>query len=72
MPDFQECVAGSWAKTSNKSYSLAIIADKLKNLRHDIKKWQVSLSKLKSLIQNCNKVILLLDNLEEERPLYRT
>jgi hypothetical protein len=29
------------------------------------------LSKLKALIQNCNKVILLLDTLEEERPLSR-
>jgi mannosylglycoprotein endo-beta-mannosidase len=37
-----------------------------------MKKWQVSLSKLKLLIQNYNKVILLLDNLEEERPLFRT
>jgi hypothetical protein len=43
----------------------------LKSLRFDLKKWQVSLSKIKGLIENCNKVIFLLDTLEEERPLYR-
>jgi hypothetical protein len=26
---------------------------------------------LKGLIQNCNKVVLILDTLEEERPLFR-
>jgi mannosylglycoprotein endo-beta-mannosidase len=31
----------------------------------------VSLSRLTGLIQNCNKIILILDTLEEQRPLYR-
>jgi hypothetical protein len=30
----------------------------------------VSLAKIKMIIQNCNKVISLLDQLEEERPLF--
>jgi hypothetical protein len=71
MPGFNDCVAGSWARPSLKQYSSAVLADKLKSLRYDLKKWQTSLSKLKALIQNCNQVILLLDTLEEERPLYR-
>jgi hypothetical protein len=71
MPGFQQCVKESWAKISSKSHSSAILADKLKTLRYDLKKWQVSLSHLKLLIQNCNKVILALDSLEEHRPLYQ-
>jgi mannosylglycoprotein endo-beta-mannosidase len=71
MPGFQECVASSWAKISSKSYSSAIVADKLKSLRYDLRKWHTSLSKIKNLIQNCNKVILALDTLEEIRPLYK-
>jgi hypothetical protein len=71
MPGFIECVSQSWDKVSKKSYSSAIIVDKLKSLRFDLKKWQVSLSKIKGLIQNCNKVIFLMDTLEEERLLYR-
>jgi hypothetical protein len=43
----------------------------LKGLRFDLKKWQVGLHKIKGLIENCNKVINLLDELEEERPLFR-
>jgi hypothetical protein len=71
MPGFIECVSKSWEKLSHKGYSFAILVDKLKTLRYDLKKWHTSLSKLKALIQNCNKVILLLDTLEEERPLSR-
>jgi hypothetical protein len=71
MPGFAECVSKSWNKPSRKSYSSAIITDKLKGLRAELKRWQVSLSKIKMLIQKCNKVILFLDNLEEYRPLFR-
>jgi hypothetical protein len=72
LPGFMDCVTSSWSKTSNKTYSSAILADKLKGLRHDLKKWHTSLSKLKVLIQNCNRVILFFDNLEERRPLFIT
>jgi hypothetical protein len=72
LPGFMECVSSSWSKPSPKKYSSAVLADKLKCLRYDLKKWHVSLAKLKGLIENCNKVILLLDELEEKRSLYRT
>jgi hypothetical protein len=59
-------------KKSCKSYSSAILVDKLKGLRADLKKWHVSLARIKGLIQNCNKVILVLHTLEEQRPFYRS
>jgi mannosylglycoprotein endo-beta-mannosidase len=71
LPGFKECVTQSWERGSAKAYSSAVIADKLKGLRHELKKWHLSLARLKGLIQNCNKVIVILDTLEEERPLYR-
>jgi mannosylglycoprotein endo-beta-mannosidase len=70
LPGFTECVTKSWAKVSCKSYSSTILADKLKSLCFDLKKWHLSLAHLKGLIQNCNKDILLLDELEEKCPLF--
>jgi hypothetical protein len=71
LTGFKECVKQSWERGSVKAYSSAIIAYKLKGLRHELKKWHMSLARLKGLIQNCNKVIVILDTLEEERPLYK-
>jgi hypothetical protein len=67
MPGFMECVSKSWSIESSKNYSSAIMADKLKKLRFELKKWHLSLAKLKGLMQNCNKVILILDALEEKK-----
>jgi hypothetical protein len=71
MPGFLDCVKKSWSNVSKKSYSSAIIADKFKTLRGELKRWHTSLAKLKGLIQECNKVIFFFDSLEEYRPLYR-
>jgi hypothetical protein len=68
LPGFKECVTQSWERGSAKTYSSAVIADKLKSPRHDLKKWHMSLARLKELIQNCNKVLVVLDTLEGERP----
>jgi hypothetical protein len=70
MPGFMECVQKSWDMGSTKSYSSAVLTDKLKTLRHELKKWHTSLAKLKQVIKRCNNVIFLLDSLEEQRPLY--
>jgi hypothetical protein len=70
MPGFLDCVKSSRDKGSKKNYSSAILADKLKTLRHELKKWHVSMAKLKQMIKNCNSVILSMDSLEEQRPLY--
>jgi hypothetical protein len=37
LPGFMDCVAASWSKSSHKTYSSAILADKLKGLRYDLK-----------------------------------
>ena len=42
MEGFLECVQRSWSKPSNKSHSSAIITDKMKTLRQDLKRWQTS------------------------------
>jgi hypothetical protein len=64
-------VAKSWGKGSSKSYSTAVIAAKFKQLRFELKKWDLSLARLKGLIKSCNEVILVLDTLEEQIPLFR-
>jgi hypothetical protein len=51
-------------------YSSAILADNIKSLRYKLKTWHLSLARLKGLIHNCSKVILLFDTLEEQRPLF--
>jgi hypothetical protein len=71
LPGFKDCVTKSWSARSHKSYSTTIVADKFKKLRAELKRWHVSLSKLKELIQKCNSVILFPDTLEEQRSLYR-
>jgi hypothetical protein len=69
MPGFMDCVTKAWNKHSVKRSSVARLADKLKSLRYDLKHWQKGLSKLKLLIQMCNQAILILDSMEDKRPL---
>jgi len=42
----------------------------LKNLRRGLKHWSKSISKLKLMIDNCNMVLLEIDNMEDKRPLF--
>jgi hypothetical protein len=67
QPSFMDYVKSAWEQQSKKKYSSAIIVDKFKVLRQGLKRWHVSLSKLKIVIQNCNKVIFILDSLEEKK-----
>ncbi|XP_073368071.1 uncharacterized protein [Aegilops tauschii subsp. strangulata] len=71
LEGFMDCVDSSWQKQSRKGHITARIADKFKSLRMCLKMWQKIISKLKTLICKCNSVILLLDELEEYRTLYR-
>ena len=68
LPGFIQCVQKSWAQSTHKASSAAVLAAKFKRLRHDIKKWSVSLSKIKLLIGLCNKAIFIIDDLEDGRP----
>jgi hypothetical protein len=38
LPGFQECVDNSWSQSSHKKYSYAVLADKLKKLRYELRK----------------------------------
>jgi hypothetical protein len=49
--------------------TVGILTAKFNNLRHELKRWGKNLSHIKFLIDNYNKVILILDKLEEEREL---
>ena len=48
------------------------ISAKLKLLRKGLKKWSTSMSVITSLIENCNAIILMLDEFEEHRMLELT
>ena len=71
MPGFMDCVQTSWSAPTRESNPAAIITEKFKRLRTDLKKWHIGLSRLKLLMNACNAVILAFDNLEEQRPLCR-
>lgn len=68
-PGFMNVLKESWCKPTKCSSSATNISAKLKRLRYALKKWSKSLSKLSLLIQNCNTVLLNLDELENLRSL---
>lgn len=72
MQGFQEVVQFSWGHPSNQPNAVANLSNKLKHLRYRLKNWAKSFSQAKTLIANCNTVILHLDGVEERRPLFNT
>src|SRR3954465_7549145 len=66
---FLECVQQSWATASHKTHITGRIVYKFKTLRKNLKQWQKSISNLKLLVEKCNRVVFILDCLEEIRPL---
>lgn len=66
---FFEIVQASWAAPTRATSSATSIAAKMKRLRYALKKWSKKLSKLRLLIENNNKFLLQMDNLEELRQL---
>ena len=71
QPGFDELVQKVWARPVRAANIAGVITAKLKNLRYELKKWGRTLSKIKLLIAKCNKVIMLLDQIEDERSLSR-
>lgn len=71
LPRFLECVADSWCKPTKRTSSADVISAKFKGLRYSLKRWHTSLSKVRAVILECNKIIMFLDSMEEQRPLYR-
>jgi hypothetical protein len=68
-PGFLETVLASWAKPTHKANSATNLNTKFKRLRYDLKAWSKSISRLSVCIENSNKALLELDNLEDLRPL---
>jgi hypothetical protein len=69
-PGFFEVVQDAWNMEVRAHTSVVVIVAKLKNLRGVLKRWSKSLSKINSLIKNCNDALLTLVRLEELRPLF--
>jgi chaperonin cofactor prefoldin len=64
-----EVVESTWNMEVNASSSATRIVSKFKNLRKTLKRWGLGLSRLKAQIKTCNEILLILDKLEENRPL---
>ena len=46
------------------------LSSKFKLLRKGLKNWSTSISKINKIIDNCNEVIFMIDELEDQRPLH--
>jgi hypothetical protein len=66
---FLELVDRVWKMHVRTKSSANALTEKFKNLRYELKKWGKNLSHIKFLIDKCNKVIQLFDQLEDEREL---
>lgn len=64
-PGFLETVSGCWNKPVRARDSASVVVARLKNVRHGLRNWSRSLSMLSLLITNCNKAILLIDDIED-------
>ena len=71
MPGFMDKVRSIW-QIECPGDAAKCISSKLKLLRKGLKKWSTSFSSLNRYIDNCNAVILLLDETEELRALHIT
>lgn len=67
--NFLETVQNCWAKPSYLSNSAARVCQKLKRLRYTLKKWSKGLSRLKVLIQNSQRAVNGLDEIENLKTL---
>jgi hypothetical protein len=68
-PGFKETVQNAWHKNVRKTNVAAVVSAKLKNVRQALKKWNKSISKLSLLIDNCEKVLKQVDDIEQSRCL---
>lgn len=66
---FFETISNCWTKPSHLQNSAASIFQKLKQLRYTLKNWSKGISRLKVLIQNSQRTINGLDEIENLKPL---
>lgn len=70
-PDFLDTVSLHWNNTPFFANAAKNISTKMKHVRTGLRSQSKNLSKLNRLIYNCNWVLLLMDGLEDQRPLSR-
>lgn len=68
-PSFLENVALHWNNSPVFANAAKNLSSKLKHVRAGLKTWSKKLSNLNMLIYNYNWVVLLMDGLEDQRPL---
>ena len=68
-PGFMQIVESSWAKPVHSSNTATILCRKFKTLRRDLKHWSKGISKLSMAIENSNKALCEIDELENKRTL---
>lgn len=68
-PGFMDTVNLHWNNAPFYANAARNMSAKLKQVRAGLKSWSKNLSKLSKLIYNCNWVLLLVDGLEDQRPL---
>jgi hypothetical protein len=66
---FLDMVKLVWSKDFRTNNSASKVVAKFKELRRTLKKWAKGISKLKEQIKVCNSTLLILDKLEENKPL---
>ena len=68
-PGFLDTINLHWNSFPFFANAARNLSTKLKQVRAGLRSWSKSLSKVNKLIYNCNWVLLLLDGLEDQRPL---
>lgn len=69
QPNFLETVDLHWNSSPFYGNAAKTLSGKFKQTRADLKSWSKRLSNLNKLIHNSNWVLLILDGLEDQRPL---
>jgi hypothetical protein len=69
MPGFLEVVQNVW-EINCLGDSAKNLSGKFKLLRKALKQWSTSILDLSKLVENCNKIIFFLDEIEEIRTLH--
>jgi hypothetical protein len=70
QPGFMDVVQRIWDMTNVSGNSAKVITSKLKFFRKALKKWNGNISNMDAMIANCNKIILMVDEIEEVRSLH--
>lgn len=63
-PGFMDTVRASWTKPIKAKNAAALLCKKFKTLRYDLKAWSKNISRLSIALENSNKALALIDELE--------